>query len=65
MACRRLAINCLSKEIDDLVRFIRHDFQGGNNPQASPTEMNSAELYFFPLDLLLLDFPHAPIAPAG
>ena len=25
-----------AKEIDDLVRFIRHDFQGGNKPQASP-----------------------------
>jgi cytochrome c551 len=24
-----------AKEIDDMVRFIRHDFQAGNNPQAS------------------------------
>ena len=28
-----------TKEIDDLVRFIRHEFQGGNNPQASPAKM--------------------------
>ena len=25
-----------TKEIDDMVRFIRHDFQGGKAPQASP-----------------------------
>lgn len=25
-----------AKEIDELVGFIRHEFQGGNNPQASP-----------------------------
>jgi mono/diheme cytochrome c family protein len=30
----------LSKqEIDDMVRFIRHDFQGGNSPQMSPMKM--------------------------
>ena len=28
-----------AKEIDDLVRFIRHDFQGGNKPPASPMKM--------------------------
>ena len=28
-----------AKEIDDLVHFIRHDFQGGNNPQESPMKM--------------------------
>ena len=28
-----------AKEIDDLVRFIRHDFQAGNKPQASPMKM--------------------------
>ena len=26
------------KEIDDLVRFIRKEFQAGNNPQAPPTK---------------------------
>jgi len=25
-----------AREIDDMVRFIRHDFQGGNKPTASP-----------------------------
>jgi mono/diheme cytochrome c family protein len=28
-----------AKEIDDLVRFIRHEFQAGNNPQMSPMKM--------------------------
>jgi mono/diheme cytochrome c family protein len=28
-----------AKEIDDLVHFIRHDFQGGNNPPESPMKM--------------------------
>ena len=27
------------KEIDELVRFIRHDFQAGNSPQSSPMKM--------------------------
>jgi len=28
-----------AREVDDLVRFIRRDFQGGNNTQASPMNM--------------------------
>ena len=34
-----------AKEIDDLVRFIRHDFQAGNQPQASASMNMNNNMY--------------------